>query len=256
MAEKAIRELEDEILRSVPGGGPITGLNLIIAASHLNARIRNRGLSSREMWTQRDQFTHKQLPICDRDLITEQFELRSKNHPHSEKSKNKSKPSYDSVHVGDLVYLRSDRSKLHARSRYLVVSMDGEWCIIKKFVGDQLRATSYKVKEAECYSVPSTVGSSDLQDHCSDDEIEPVMAIPDIQPPPIPEPPEILVLEPDSSEYPSSDTPNTLELLSTPSTDYGTDAQSHTVDVSDTLQCPRPQRSRRRPTYLDNYITQ
>ena len=100
------------------------------------------------------------------------------------------------------------------------------------------------------------MGSSDLQDHYSDDEIEAVMAIPDIQPPPIPEPPEILVLEPDSSECPSSDTPNTLELLSTISTDYGTDAQSHTVDVSDTQQCSCQLRSRRCPTYLDNYITQ
>ena len=41
--------------------------------------------------------------------------------------------------IGDVVYLRDDRSKLKARDRYLVVRVDGNWCEIRKFVGRQLR---------------------------------------------------------------------------------------------------------------------
>ena len=60
------------------------------------------------------------------------------------------------VQVGDLVYVHvsSDGSKTHARNRYLVVSVDGLWCNIRKFNGSQLRSTSYRVKLSECYRVP------------------------------------------------------------------------------------------------------
>ena len=53
--------------------------------------------------------------------------------------------------------MKSDRDKSRARDRYLIVRIDGEWCFIKKFTGSQLRATSYKVKLAECYGVSYTV---------------------------------------------------------------------------------------------------
>ena len=59
------------------------------------------------------------------------------------------------LQVGDLVYVKSDRDKSRTRDRYIIVSIDGEWCFIKKFSGSQLRATSYKVKLAECYAVPN-----------------------------------------------------------------------------------------------------
>ena len=64
------------------------------------------------------------------------------------------------VDVGDLLYLYSDRDKSRARSRYLVVSIDGKWCFIKKFSGNQLRSSSYKVKREECYLVPNDYSSS------------------------------------------------------------------------------------------------
>ena len=57
------------------------------------------------------------------------------------------------VQVGDLVYITSDGSKTHARSRYLVVSVDGLWCNVRKFTGSQLLSTSYRVKLSECYHV-------------------------------------------------------------------------------------------------------
>ena len=156
VAEKAIRELEDEILRHEPSGGPLTSLTLSLATARLNSRLRSRGLSAREMWTQRDQFTHNQIPLSDADLISTQHEQRLSNHPHSERSKAPSRvlPNDDPLAVGDLVYLRSDRTKSSARPRYLVTSVDGSWCNIRKFIGSQLRKSSYRVKTSQCMRVP------------------------------------------------------------------------------------------------------
>ena len=54
VAEKCVAELGDELLRICPEGGPISLLSLAVASVNLNTRIRNSGLSSREMWFQRD----------------------------------------------------------------------------------------------------------------------------------------------------------------------------------------------------------
>ena len=57
------------------------------------------------------------------------------------------------IDVGDIVYLYCDRNKSCSRCRYLVVSVDGVWLNVGKFIGNQLRATSYRVKRTECYKV-------------------------------------------------------------------------------------------------------
>ena len=74
------------------------------------------------------------------------------------------------IQVGDLVYITSDGSKTHARNRYLVVSVDGLWCNVRKFTGSQLRSTSYRVKLSECYCVPDLMETtSDLSCRYSSD---------------------------------------------------------------------------------------
>jgi hypothetical protein len=87
VAEKAIQELELELLKIDPLGGAVSPKTLAIATATLNARIRSRGLSAREMLTQRDQFSNKQIQLSDHQLILAQNESRLSNHPHSEKSK-------------------------------------------------------------------------------------------------------------------------------------------------------------------------
>ena len=92
--------------------------------------------------------------------------------------------------VGDLVYLHHDRVKTHARQRYLVVSVDGDWCSVRKFVGQQLCVTSYHVKRSECMKVPSYVidhpRQFDRGEESSEDESEVVR-----KPLPPPKPPDI-----------------------------------------------------------------
>ena len=87
VAEKCIAELGDELLRISPEGESISAVNLAIATANLNSRIRDRGLSAREMWYKRDQFTNRQLPISDLNLIELQHSNRLHNHAASAKSK-------------------------------------------------------------------------------------------------------------------------------------------------------------------------
>ena len=107
------------------------------------------------------------------NVIRAQQESRNINHGFSETSKCKKPPrTVQDISVGDLVYLYTDKSKTQSRSRYLVVSVDGEWCVIKKFSGSQLRASSYKVKLAECYKIPVAAAPHQNKANTSSDDIE------------------------------------------------------------------------------------
>ena len=68
VAEKAVQELEQELLRQDPSGEPVTEVVLAVAVSTLNSRIRNRGLSSHEMWIQREQSSNVQVNLQDKHL--------------------------------------------------------------------------------------------------------------------------------------------------------------------------------------------
>ena len=119
VAEKAVYELEEELLKQEPGGRPVSAVGFALATARLNSRLRLPGLSSRELWTQRNQFTHEQLPLSDYNFILDKHAQRSTNHAFSEKSKNPHGlvPNTPSLHVGDIVYLISDKDKSHARDR-------------------------------------------------------------------------------------------------------------------------------------------
>nr|XP_039271301.1 uncharacterized protein LOC120345813 [Styela clava] len=160
IAEKAVQEVQEELLRLAPDNQPVSHVTLSVALANLNSRLRKRGLSSREMWTQRDQFTNQQIPMEDRHMIEKQYASRLQNHKPSQKSKCRNPiPISPMIRVGDLVYLYADRKKTKARDRYLVVSVNGDWCNIKKFIGNQLRANSYKVRKSDCFLVSPTLPS-------------------------------------------------------------------------------------------------
>ena len=77
-AERAIQELELELLRQDPHGGPVSSVVLSFGTS---------GSSAHKMWTQRDHFSNIHIPLSDDDLISQQHKLRKVNHPSSQKSK-------------------------------------------------------------------------------------------------------------------------------------------------------------------------
>lgn len=75
------KHLETELLHQGPLGGVVSPLTRAIATSALNSRFRLRKLSTREMWTQRVQFSNQQLHFTDDHLVALQQEQRLSDHP-------------------------------------------------------------------------------------------------------------------------------------------------------------------------------
>ena len=144
VAEKAVQELEREILQCDPSGDPISATTLASAVSRLNTRIRNRGLSAYEMWFRREQHTNTYLtsPV-DTDLIKAQHELRLKSHSIDKNKHGGKPPSPPALKSGDLVYLRTKGNKSQARRRYIVVSTEPPFCFVWKFTDTQFRKRTY-----------------------------------------------------------------------------------------------------------------
>lgn len=262
VAERAVQELQGEILRIEPNCRAVTPLLLSLATARLNSRVRSRGLSAREMLFQRDQFSHRQLPVEDQALIMSQHSQRVANHPHSMKSKTPSgRVSLPTnVHAGDLVYLYGDRNKSKARDRYLVVGVDGAWCNIQKFAGSQLRRTSYRVKLSDCYKVeestdlrgapaaayPATSDESDQEPEDKEPE-HPPLQVPET-PPVIAVPPPVPPLSCDNAKQEASVMPcDDAHMV------------AHPESVQDSAALPervprRSGRTRRMPQRLGDYV--
>ena len=166
VAERAVQEIEAELLRVQPERGPVSKLTLSIATANANSRVRHDGLSARELWTQRDQVTGSQLPFNDDALKRNQFAFRQRNHNFSATSKAKGKgPNSPSIAVGDLVYLVSERSKTQARDKYLVTSISREYCTVRKFTRHQFRRKEYSVPLTGIYPI---VGGIPAPSHAQD----------------------------------------------------------------------------------------
>ena len=166
-------------------------LTLAVTTANLNALIRSNGLSSREMWTQWDQFSNHQIPLHHQSIIVKQHEQCVTNHTHSKKAEApilRCHPA-NKITVGNLVYLFSDRNKTRARDHYLVKEVSGSFCNIREFVGSQLRSTSYGVKTTDCYRVPSEVtGFQSAANRDTDSSSHEALSV---QPEPSPPPPVI-----------------------------------------------------------------
>ena len=79
VVDKVIRELISELLRLNPTGGQTNTIELSHAVNQLNARIRGRGLSSWEIFTQRDADSGTCLDIDDELLSQIQQTTRTNN---------------------------------------------------------------------------------------------------------------------------------------------------------------------------------
>ena len=241
----------------------LSPLHVLTPASGFRAyRLANCGLIGTSSPT-----NSCQSPILN--LYSPEHELRSSNHAFSGKSKN----------PRGLVYLFSDKDKSRVRDRYIVVSTDPPppppLCFMKKFSGFQLRASSYTVKLSECFPVPPSVvvsnhpGPPAYQD--KDEELLPVTpAAPSAPVQPMlspPAPPELTTVPSDdeqSSSLASSDT--TLDApFDTPSTAFVPEEPCTSIVATDhslsSSPCsspeppgPRPQRQRRPPSYLNDYV--
>ena len=156
VAEKAVQELEFELKREYPDGRKLSPHGLALVTARLNMRIRNRGLSAREIVFQRDGYTGDQLNIDDRVLAEQQHASRESNHQSSARSQVKVKERVKKCHinVGDLIFAKSDGNKHIARDKYIVTAVHEDHLLAKRLVGSQFRNKSYKLKFSEVYPVP------------------------------------------------------------------------------------------------------
>ena len=147
VADKCAQELELELLKRNPAGGPCSPEELQEAVLTLNSRIRNRGLSAKEILLQRDQHTGEQLNFDARELIDQQMLLRSKNNIASAASKSKGgKPANAcDVAIGKLVYLKCEGDKTKGRERYIVTGITGNNVLLQKISGRLFSAKKYEV---------------------------------------------------------------------------------------------------------------
>ena len=154
--DKAIQELIRELKVKFPQGGPLNSAALDFAVASLNSRLRSTGMSAHELWTQRDQVSGQQLCINDMEVIRAQNDRRKINHQYSEKTKARGQgplPKAE-IKVGDLVYIHSEGNKLNARARYMVVSISGNWCSLRKMNKTLYASQTYDLKLEEVYKVP------------------------------------------------------------------------------------------------------
>ena len=151
VAERAVREIEDEILKIQSPDREITPSILAQATMAVNNKIRYTGYTANELFTNTNSLTGEKLRIEDHKLSDLQFENRQKVHESSAKSKattRGSKLENPTVKKGDLIMIKSDKSKHEARKTYLVIEIDDEnrAVVVQKFVNNQIRAKKYKVK--------------------------------------------------------------------------------------------------------------
>ena len=140
-----------------PAGGPSSHVQLSQAVASLNSRLRASGMSSHELWTQRDQVSGEQLPLNDRELILEKYKQRTSNHKASERSKSAGKPPLPTpkVQIGTLVYIYSDKEKSKARNRYMVCGEGKDGLVqLRKFSCNLFSKEVYEVKPNDIYAVP------------------------------------------------------------------------------------------------------
>ena len=191
----SIQELENEILRIDASGTQISEATLSKAIQTINSRIRNRGLSAREILFSRDQTTGEKLHFEDAMLSQQQASIRTDNHAHSALSKaSKKSPALRSaISIGDLVFIKAERSKLKGRDRYIVMDISDRLCFLQKINGTLFSSRRYEVPLTDVYPVappsqPPTQSSnpphsSDESDTESDHESVPVQLPPQDVPP-------------------------------------------------------------------------
>ena len=126
IVDKAIQELEKELVRISPEGKSISSTELAQATLALNSRIRNRNFSSHEIMFSREQNTGENILLDDKKMGEVKEKLKNENHKYSEKSKfpDHNEPTSARAKKGDYVHLKDDGGKHTSREQYLVTDSD------------------------------------------------------------------------------------------------------------------------------------
>ena len=124
-------------------------------------RIHNRGLSAREILFGRDQTTGERLNFEDASLSQQQAMKRTNNHGPSATSKasKKSTALRPPISLGDLVFIKAERSKLKWRDRYMIMNITNKHCTLQKITRSLFSSRRYEVPLTEVYPVATPTQS-------------------------------------------------------------------------------------------------
>ena len=178
VAENAVKEFRKEILRLKPRGGPISETERIIVTRNINSRIRNRGLSAKEILLRRELANNTPAPIDDESLSEQQYDLRMKTNLKHNLNVDDSDHTFK---VGDRVYIKSGLLKTRAREEYIISSVTKEqgidWAFVHKSETN-LRKKTYKLKFIELVHVSDNFSKTCFQQPDDDSDSEPFHGFP------------------------------------------------------------------------------
>ena len=132
IADEAIRELRQQLVCLAPLGGPVSEAALARATSFLNSVILQTGRSAKELWLSRDKLSGSNIQLNDKEMSDTQFANRQSAHAPSAKYASRIgkivhlPPPPPPLQVGDMVYVKSDRSKSNDRDSFCVLNLDGK----------------------------------------------------------------------------------------------------------------------------------
>ena len=147
VAEKAIQELHDEIVKVSGDKAKIDQIDLAKATDMLNSRIRFHKRSSKELWMRRNQDKGENIEVNDVQISDEQNVRRSKDNKKKEK---KCKKPLQEYQKGDIVFIISDRNKIRRRNPYLVIDILDNNLKVVKFA-HRSKGLAYKVKQENVF---------------------------------------------------------------------------------------------------------
>ena len=151
VAENAIKEVQKEILKHKPDQKQLSEEDLIIVERITNERIRNRGLAAKEILTCRDILTNKPKTIKDEFISQEQYDKRVDSHLRKSEGR---KHEQEDFHVGDLVMIKNQLSKLEQRHTYIITGFINDMIEIQK-IHTQFRAKKSLVYPSEIMKASS-----------------------------------------------------------------------------------------------------
>ena len=148
-AEVAIKECEKEILKFNPDLKTISPLQLSQIMKQINTRVRNaKKFAPQEMMLRRELAANKKLDVDDTDLTEAIKTARQTAH-------DRVKPTEPdtSLKEGDLVLLKKDLSKHHARETHVIIDKTSDNVKVKK-IHNQLRRRTYQTPPQTLVKIP------------------------------------------------------------------------------------------------------
>ena len=166
--DKAIRELEEEIVKVAPHSTSINQTILALALQSLNSKIRNRGLSAYEILFSRENQSNKNLGLSDNNLLDIQKVIKDQNNKSSAKHISKNVQEKDVFKIGDIISIKADKTKNNVRDGFMITSTNKENLQVNKIIrfhssNSKIQNKPRIIQASDAYKI------IDMKNHCNKD---------------------------------------------------------------------------------------